>query len=537
MGVSDTETFDFIIVGAGSAGCVLANRLTTNGRHKVLLLEAGGEDRNPWIHVPLGYGKLFRNPAVNWGYEGVPEPGLKDRVIYHPRGKVLGGSSSINGLLYVRGQAEDFDRWGQMGLRGWDFDGVLPYFQRSESNENGGDRWRGGDGPQPVSNATAPHPLCHAYIAACREAGLQDNPDFNGETQEGAGYYQSTHKNGLRWSAAKSYLKPARSRANLAVRTNALITRVLFEGKRAVGVEYDQNGQRHTARAGREVVLSAGAINSPQLLELSGVGNPDILAEHGIETVHAASQVGENLQDHLQVRTVHECSQPITLNDQYNNFFRRMGIGLQFALMRKGPLTVSAGYAGSFYKTRPELLTPDIQSLFIIFSTDKMGDRLHDFPGFTASYYQLRPESTGHIHIRSASPQEAPDIWCNYLATETDRRANIDGLRQLRQIMDSPAMAGYRKREIEPGPDIRSDDELLDYIRATASTVYHPSSTCRMGVDDGAVVDERLRVNGLEHLRVVDCSIMPTMVSGNLNAAAIMIGEKGAEMILEDHLG
>ena len=535
--MSDAETFDFIIVGAGSAGCVLANRLTANGRHKVLLLEAGGEDRNPWIHIPLGYGKLFRNPSVNWGYEGVPEPGLKDRVIYHPRGKVLGGSSSINGLLYVRGQAEDYDRWAQMGMRNWGFDGVLPYFQRSERNENGGDKWRGGDGPQPVSNATATHPLCDAYIAACRETGLADNPDFNGETQEGAGYYQSTHRNGLRWSAAKSYLKPARGRSNLAVRTRALITRVLFEGRRATGVVYEQRGERHTVLAGREVILSAGAVNSPQLLELSGVGNPDILAGRGIDVVHTAPDVGENLQDHLQVRTVHECSEPITLNDQYNNFFRRMGIGLQFALSRKGPLTVSAGYAGSFYRTRPDLMTPDIQSLFIIFSTDKMGDRLHDFPGFTASFYQLRPESTGHIHIRSADPTEAPDIWCNYLATETDRRANIDGLRRLREIMDGSAMAAFRKREIEPGPDVRSDDELLDYVRSTASTVYHPSSTCRMGVDDRAVVDERLRVNGLSGLRIVDCSIMPTMVSGNLNAAAIMIGEKGAEMILEDAAG
>lgn len=535
--MSDEETYDFIIVGAGSAGCVLANRLTANGRHKVLLLEAGGEDRNPWIHIPLGYGKLFRNPSVNWGYEGAPEPGLNDRVIYHPRGKVLGGSSSINGLLYVRGQAEDFDRWRQMGLKEWGFDGVLPYFQRSESNENGGDDWRGGSGPQPVSNATATHPLCDAYIAACREAGLESNPDFNGETQEGAGYYQSTHRNGLRWSAAKSYLKPARGRDKLVVRTHALITRVVFDGMRATGVEYEKDGKRHKVLAGREVILSAGAINSPQLLELSGVGRPDILAEHEIEVVLDAPEVGENLQDHLQVRTVHECSEPITLNDQYNSFFRRMGVGLQFALQRKGPLTVSAGYAGSFYKTRPELLTPDIQSLFIIFSTDKMGDRLHDFPGVTASCYQLRPESVGHVHIRSSDPQEAPEIWCNYLATETDRRANIDGLRRLREIMDGQAMADYRKREIEPGPDVQSDDELLDYIRSTASTVYHPSSTCRMGVDDRAVVDERLRVNGLAGLRVVDCSIMPSMLSGNLNAAAIMIGEKGAEMVLDDNQG
>lgn len=533
--MSEAEAFDFIIVGAGSAGCVLANRLTANGRHKVLLLEAGGEDRNPWIHIPLGYGKLFRNPRVNWCYEGVPEEALKSRVIYHPRGKVLGGSSSVNGLLYVRGQEQDFDRWAQTGLKEWGFDGVLPYFKRSECNENGGDAWRGGDGPQPVSNATAPQPLCDAYIAACRESGLPDNPDFNGETQEGTGYYQSTHQGGIRWSTAKAYLKPVRNRSNLTVRTHALITRILFEAKRAVGVEYEYNGKRQTVQAGREVLLSAGSINSPQLLELSGVGNPDHLANFGIAVVHASRQVGENLQDHLQVRTVHESKTKNTLNDQYNNLFRRVGIGLEYFLMRKGPLSVSAGYAGSFYKTRPDVLTPDIQSLFIIFSTGKMGDALHKYSGFTASYYQLRPESVGHCHIRSSNPQEAPDIWCNYLATETDRSVNIDGLRQLRAIMDAPAMQKVRKREIEPGPDVQSDEELLDYIRSTASTVYHPSSTCRMGVDDGAVVDERLRVKGIEGLRVVDCAIMPSMVSGNLNAVAIMIGEKGADLILEDN--
>ncbi|WP_137699906.1 GMC family oxidoreductase [Marimonas lutisalis] len=535
--MDDAAAFDFIIVGAGSAGCVLANRLTANGRHKVLLVEAGGEDRNPWIHIPLGYGKLFRNPRLNWCYDGVPEEALNGRTVYHPRGKVLGGSSSVNGLLYVRGQKQDFDAWAQTGLTDWGFDGVLPYFKRSEANENGGDEWRGGDGPQPVSNATAPHPLCDAYIDACRAYGLPDNPDFNGATQEGTGYYQSTHRDGLRWSAAKSYLKPARGRANLTVLTHALTTRILFEGKRAVGIEYERHGQRQTARATREVLLSAGSINSPQLLELSGIGNPDILSRHGITTLHALPQLGENLQDHLQVRTVHESGSANTLNDQYNNLFRRIGLGLDFLFRRRGPLTVSAGYAGSFFKTRPDLLTPDIQSLFIIFSTDRMGDRLHGFSGFTASFYQLRPESTGHVHIRSADPHEPPDIWCNYLSTETDRRTNIDGLRLLRSIMDNPAMTRHRKREIEPGPDVQSDDELLVYIRATASTVYHPSSTCRMGVDDGAVVDERLRVKSIKGLRVIDCSIMPTMVSGNLNAAALMIGEKGADMVLEDNPG
>lgn len=522
---------DYIVVGAGSAGAVIAARLTENARIKVALVEAGGEDRNPWIHIPLGYGKLFRDPAVNWMYTGVPEPGLDNRELYHPRGKVLGGSSSVNGLLYVRGQAEDFDRWAQAGCSGWGFDGVLPYFKRAERRTAGGNALRGGEGAQPVSGPTAPHELCDAYIQACAQSGLPLNPDFNGEKQDGAGYYESTHLNGLRWSTAKSYLRQARKRPNLQLILRARVLKVLFEGKRAVGILYEQNGREITLRARREIILSAGSIATPQLLELSGVGDGARLQDLGIDVVHHSPQIGERLQDHLQVRCIFESKRKNTLNARYHNMIRRMGIGLEFALQRKGPLTVSAGYAGSFYRTAEHLSTPDIQSLFLIFSLRKMGDAFDAFSGFTASYYQLRPESRGHVHAISPDIRKQPAIFGNYLATETDRQVNIAGLRRLREMMRAPAMAAQIKREVEPAPGVESDEDLLAYIRATASTVYHPSSTCAMGPNDEDPCTPDLRLRGVEGLRVADCSVMPSMTSGNLNAVAIMIGEKAADLI------
>ena len=525
------ELPDYIIVGAGSAGAVVAARLTEDSRVKVALVEAGGADRNPWIHIPLGYGKLFRDPAVNWMYTGVPEPGLNNREIYHPRGKVLGGSSSVNGLLYVRGQKGDFDQWAQSGCTGWGFDDVLPYFKRAERRSEGGNAFRGGDGAQPVSGPTAKHELCDAYIEACRQSGLPLNPDFNGESQEGAGYYESTHLNGIRWSTAKSYLRQARKRPNLQLILNARVLRIVFEGKRAVGVVYEQNGREITLRARREIVLSAGSIATPQLLELSGIGDAARLRDLGVNVVHHSPQIGERLQDHLQVRCVYEARHKNTLNARYNNLIRRLGIGLEFALRRKGPLTVSAGYAGSFFRTEAHMSAPDIQSLFLIFSLRKMGDAFDRFSGFTASYYQLRPESRGHVHAISPDIRKQPAIFANYLGTETDRQVNIAGLRRLREMMRAPAMAAQVRREIEPAPDLISDAQLLDYIRNTASTVYHPSSTCAMGPRDEDPCTPELRLRGVEGLRVADCSVMPAMTSGNLNAVAIMIGEKGADLI------
>jgi choline dehydrogenase len=525
---------DFVIVGAGSAGCVLANRLTESGRHRVALIEAGPRDRHLWIHIPLGYGRLFKDGRVNWLYQSEPEPELNGRVIFQPRGKVLGGSSSINGLVYIRGQPEDFDHWRQLGNEGWGFDDVLPYFRRSEDQARGGSPLHGVGGPLSVSDATGPHELCDAFIAAAEEAGVPRNEDFNGPTQEGAGYFQTTSRRGVRWSTARGYLRPALRRPNLEVVTEAMATRVLFEGRKAVGVEYRRAGAIRTVRARREVILAGGAINSPQLLQLSGIGPGSLLQDHGIPVVSESVGVGEDLQDHLQVRVVLKCTKPITVNDEINSMMRRLGVGLRYALWRKGPLSISAGYAGAFFRTDERVATPDVQVHFITFSTDRMGERLHPFPGFTASVCQLRPESRGFVRIKSPDPAAPPAIQPRYLSTETDRRTNVEGLKRLRAMMSMPAMRPYVLAEHAPGPAVQTDDELLAYCREVGSTIYHPSCSCRMGTDSRAVVDPRLKVHGVEGLRVVDGAVMPSVVSGNTNAAIVMIGEKGSDMILED---
>ncbi|HEV2677485.1 MAG TPA: choline dehydrogenase [Aliidongia sp.] len=528
------ETFDYVIVGAGSAGCVLANRLSASGRHSVLLLEAGPKDTNLWIHVPLGYGKLFKDGAVNWMYQTEPEPGLNGRSIFQPRGKVLGGSSSINGLVYVRGQHEDFERWRQCGNVGWGFDDVLPYFKKAEDQQRGADDFHGTGGPLTVSNPRQTDPLCEAFIAAAGETGIPANPDFNGATQEGAGYFQTTTRRGRRASTAVAYLRPARGRRNLTVRTATLAERILFENRRAVAVRYRQHGVERTAQARREILVSAGAYNSPQLLQLSGIGPGDLLRGLAIDVVLDAGGVGHDLQDHLQVRMVMRCSRRITINDAINHPLRRVWTGLRYAAFRTGPLTVAAGYAGAFFKTDPRLATPDIQVHFIPFSADKMGEKLHSFSGFTASVCQLRPESRGSLRIRSADPTVPPEIRINYLATETDRTANVEGLKILRRILHAPALQPYVAGEVEPGAAIAGDEALLAYCRQSGSTIYHPASTCRMGLDPLAVVDQRLRVRGIDGLRVIDGSVMPDVVSGNTNAAIIMIAEKASDLILED---
>ena len=529
-----TDTVDYIIVGAGSAGCVLANRLTASGQHKVLLLEAGPKDRNPWIHIPLGYARLFQNAKVNWRYATEPEPELNGRSVFTPRGKTLGGTSAINGLVYMRGQREDYDHWRQLGNVGWGFDDVLPYFKKSEDQQHGAGEFHGAGGPIKVSDPTEPHELCEAFIDACEQVGIPRNKDFNGATQEGAGYFQTTSRGRRRWTTAVGYLKPAMKRPNLTVVTEALATRVLFEGREAVGVEYEQGGQKRTARARREVILAGGAINSPQLLQLSGVGPAALLEQHGIPVVADMPGVGEDLQDHFQVRMVFRCAKPCTMNDQVNSLFGRIGIGLQYVLQAKGPLTLSAGYACAFYKTDRRLATPDIQVHFITFSTDRMGTGVHPWSGFMASICQLRPESKGFVRIKSADPKAAPAIQPLYMSTEGDRRTIVDGLKRLREIMQAPAMRPYVASEELPGPAVKTDAEWLEFGRSMGSTIFHVSCTCRMGQDDRAVVDERLRVRGMGALRVVDGSIMPAVVSGNTNAPIIMIGEKGADMILED---
>jgi choline dehydrogenase len=526
--------FDYIIVGAGSAGCVLANRLTASGRHRVLLLEAGGEDRNIWIHIPLGYGKLFADAKVNWLYRTEPEPELNNRQVIQPRGKVMGGSSSINGLLYVRGQHQDFDHWRQLGNAGWAFADVLPYFRRAEDQERGEDELHGVGGHLKVSDVCEPHPLCEAFIAATQNSGFPRNDDFNGASQEGAGYFQLTTRNGRRWSTAAGYLKEARRRPNLSVAANALATRVLFAGRRATGVEYRQGQTTHQANADGEVIVCGGAFNSPQLLQLSGLGPAKILRELGIEPIADMPGVGADLQDHLQIRFQYRCTEPITMNDVINDWRHRYAAGLRYLFTRKGLLTIGAGYAGAFLRTRPELETPDVQLHFLIFSADTAGATLHPFPGFITSVCQLRPESRGFVRIKSADPATPPAIQPRYLSSRNDCDCVIDGLKLMRRIMDQPVMRRYIAEERAPGAHCESDADLLAFARDTGTTVYHPTSTCRMGSDRNAVVDERLRVRGFERLRVIDASIMPTVVSGNTNAATVMIGEKGADMVLED---
>jgi choline dehydrogenase len=528
------EEFDFIIVGAGSAGCVLANRLSASGRYRVLLLEAGPEDRNIWIHVPVGYGRLFTNRSLNWLYSTEAEPELGNRRIAQPRGRVLGGSSSINGLVYVRGDRDDFDGWRAAGNPGWGYDEVLPYFVRAEDQARGADPFHGRGGPLAVSDQSEPHPLADAFIDAGKECGFRPNGDFNGLRSDGFGYYQLTSRNGRRWSAARAYLRDARRRPNLTVRTRALAQRIIFDGRRAVGVTWIESGLQQQASATREVLLAAGAVNTPHLLELSGIGAAGRLRDLGIPVVADRPEVGENLQDHLQVRVVLRSRCKVTLNDDLGNPFRAVRLGLRYILRRRGLLTVSAGCAGAFVNPDSPLARPLIQLYLIPFSTTRMGDRLHPFSGFTISACALRPESRGSIHAASHDPNRAPRIVCNYLSTQRDREAVVRSLELIRQLGRTRALSACILDEVEPGADCVTEEDLLAFAREHAGSLYHLCGTARMGSDSNAVVDPRLRVRGVDGLRVVDCSIMPAIVSGNSNAAAIMIGEKGSEMILQD---
>jgi len=530
--------FDYIIVGAGSAGCVLANRLSEDPSVRVLLLEAGGRDINPWIHIPVGYFKTLHNPAVDWCYKTRPDPGLNGRSLDWPRGKTLGGSSSINGLLYIRGQQADYNHWRQLGNTGWSADDVLPYFKKAENQERGADPYHGTDGPLSVSNMRVEREICDALIAAANEIGIPRNDDFNGATQEGAGYFQLTAKDGRRCSSAVAYLKPARARANLTTITHAHAECLLFDPQNAhaaTGVRYRRGQQLEEARLnpGGEVVLCTGAIGSPQLLQVSGVGPAEVLRDAGIDLRHALPGVGANLQDHLQIRLVYEVNVP-TLNDEINNPFRRALMGAQYALFRTGPMAMGASQVCIFAKTAQHLETPDIQFHFQPLSADKPGIAMHPFSGITLSVCQLRPESRGRICVTSPDAHVYPDIHPGYLSARHDQETAIAAINVARQLTGTAAMSPYIVSEKVPGADVIDDADMLEAARNISQTIYHPTGTCKMGSDPMAVVDARLRVHGLSGVRVADASIMPTIVSGNTNAPAIMIGEKASAMIRED---
>ena len=536
---------DFIVVGAGSAGCTLAGRLSEDPQTRVLLLEAGPPDSSIWIHLPIGYGKTMWDPKVNWCFETEPDPGMNGRKIYWPRGKTLGGSSSINGLIYIRGQREDYDHWAALGNEGWSYDECLPYFKRAEGNQRGSSEFHGGEGPLKISDIGAKHELIEAFIEGAKQVGVPRTDDFNGARQEGAGYYQLTTHKGWRCSAAKAYLKPARQRSNLQVRTGAHVTGLIFDdrpdSRRVVGVRYLLNGVPMTARCNAEVLLAAGALLTPQLLQLSGIGPAGLLQRLGIQVVHALPGVGENLQDHLQVRLYYECTQPITTNDELNSWFGQMKIGMQWLFKRSGPLAIGINQGGCFMHAlkdaegRPVAATPDIQFHVSTLSADMAGGTVHPFSGFTLSVCQLRPESRGTVQIRSTDPLQPPAMQANYLATELDRQTTVAGVKAARAIAAAPAMRPYVKREFKPGPGTSDDAALLEFCRNHGATIFHPSGTARMGNDAMAVVDARLRVHGVEGLRVVDCSVMPTLVSGNTHAPVVMMAEKAVDMIREDH--
>jgi len=533
--MQDLGSFDYVIVGAGSAGCVLANRLSADPEVSVLLLEAGGKDNYFWIHVPVGYLYCMNNPRTDWMFSTEPEEGLNGRALAYPRGRVLGGCSSINGMIYMRGQSRDYDQWRQLGNTGWGWDDVLPYFMKSEDQaavptddmHAAGGEWR-------VENQRLSWEVLDAFQDAAAQTGIPKTNDFNRGDNHGCGYFHVNQRTGTRWSTSRGFLKPVKNRSNLTVLTHAEADKIQLDGRRVTGLALRHKGAPASVRIEGELILSAGSIGSPQILELSGIGNPDVLGAHGIKTVHALPGVGENLQDHLQVRCAYKVTGVETLNERANKLLGKMGIALEYLFKRSGPMSMAPSQLGAFAKSDPSLEFPNLQYHVQPLTLEKFGEPLHPFPAFTASVCNLRPESRGSVHIRSGKAGDKPSIRPNYLSTEADRRVAVDAIRLTRDIAAQPALAKFSPEEFKPGPEIQSDADLARAAGDIATTIFHPVGTAKMGQDPGAVVDDRLRVHGIKGLRVVDASVMPTITSGNTNSPVIMIAEKAADMIRED---
>jgi choline dehydrogenase len=534
----EANTFDYVIVGAGTAGCLLANRLSADPNTRVLLLEAGGKDNYHWIHIPVGYLYLMGNPRADWGFKTSAEPGLNGRALNYPRGRVLGGCSSINGMIYMRGQARDYDLWRQMGNTGWGWDDILPYFLKHqdqiavETDAFDGLHTRGGEWR--IENARIRWDILDAFREAAAEAGIPKTNDFNRGDNEGCGYFHVNQKSGVRWNTSKGFLKPIRHRKNLVVATHALVQWLVLDGKRVTGVAYERGGANMKARATREVILAAGAVGSPHLMQISGIGPGAVLQHHGVTPLHDVAGVGENLQDHLQIRCAYKVSGVATMNERYQSLIQRAGFGLEYLLRRTGPMTMAPSQLGAFTRSDPSRETPNLQYHVQPLTLPKFGEPLDPFPAFTASVCNLRPTSRGHVRLTSPDPRAHPEISPNYLATEDDRSVAAAAIRVTRRIVGMPALQRFMPEEFRPGPEIVSDGDLARAAGDIGTTIFHPVGTCKMGMDDQSVVSPRLKVHGLEGLRVADASVMPTITSGNTNSPTLMIAEKAAAMILED---
>lgn len=528
----DEGQFDYIIIGAGTAGCVLANRLTADGRSRVLLLEAGGSDRYHWVQIPVGYLYCIGNPRTDWMMKTAPEPGLNGRSLSYPRGKVLGGCTSVNGMIYMRGQAADYDHWRQLGNTGWSWDDVLPWFRKSEDHWGGETAMHGAGGEWRVERQRLTWDILKAVQEGAKEFGILPRADFNDGSNEGSGFFDVNQARGVRWNAARGFLRPALRRGNLQVVTHALVTRIRCDGRRASGVEWLVDNHPSSASAGAEVILAAGAINSPKLLELSGIGQPERISGLGLRPLHSLPGVGENLQDHLQIRTVFKVRGARTLNDMAGSMYGKARIALEYALTRSGPMSMAPSQFGMFTRSGPDMETPDLEYHVQPLSTDRLGDPLHPFPAITVSVCNLRPTSSGHVHAASPRPETQPEIRLNYLSTEQDRRVAIASIRQARRIMTAKALQRYAPAEWLPGPGAETDEALAQKAGDIATTIFHPVGTCKMGTDPLAVVDPALRVRGMAGLRVVDASVMPRIVSGNTASPVVMIAERAADLIL-----